>query len=103
MDHILLIFFNIIFTGDGRNETAWPSLHHGYSQLKELVKSSAHVDLTIFILSFDNIDGIFGEGGSLNISTNNSEFYSRLFLVLNFEGGVRILAILLMVKICFVI
>ena len=46
----------------------------------KLVKSSADVDLAIFILSFDDIDSVFGEGRSSYISANNSEFYSRLFL-----------------------
>ena len=103
LNHILLIFFHKIFTRNRRDETTWPPLHHRHPQLIELIKPSANVYLSIFILSLNNIDGVFGEGGSLNISADNSEFDSRLFVILNFKGGVGILAILLMIKICLII
>ena len=103
LNHIFFIFFNKILARNWRYKTAWPSLHHCHPHLIKFIEPSADVDLTVFILSFDDVDSIFSEGGSPKISTNDPKFYSRLFFIFHLKADIGILAILLMIKFALII
>ena len=61
-DFVFVIFVHVIFLGNRWDKTSWPSLAQGCSHSMKFAKSSRYTDLTIFIITLNDIDRVFGKG-----------------------------------------